>query len=81
MNITIIGSDCKAPILTHRKEVIKYLVCAYDFIVQLVIARRVGEEHVAIRDENVEDVNDLRSELEDVVVGHQVALVCRQELQ
>ena len=43
---------------THGKEVIEYLMRSYDLVVELVVTRRVRQEHVAVRDEDVEDVDD-----------------------
>ena len=47
--------------LTHRVEVAKGLMHADDLIVQLIITVGVGQECVAICDEQVEHVDNLKS--------------------
>ena len=46
-------------LLTHGIEVVKYLMHADDLIVEFIIAARVWQEGVAIRDEQVENVYHL----------------------
>ena len=47
--------------LTHRVEVAKGLMHADDLVVQLIITVGVGQECVAICDEQVEHVDNLKS--------------------
>lgn len=46
-------------VLTHRIKVVKILVHANDFIIELIIAAGSGQKCVSISDEHVEQVHNL----------------------
>lgn len=45
--------------LTHRVNVVKHLVHSDQLIIQLIIAVRVGQESVTIRDEQIKHIYHL----------------------
>ena len=46
--------------LTHRINVIKYLMNSYNFVVQFIITCGAWKECITIGDEEIEDTHDLK---------------------